>query len=312
MDSGKIDLSIVIVSYNTLEMTRDCIKSVYANIEGLNVQVIVVDNDSVDGSVAMIEEEFPFVELIVNTDNVGFAVANNQGFDIAKSEMVLLLNSDTIVLKDVLENSVDYMLANSDVGGLGCRVLNTDFTMQPTCSGYPTLARLFFLTIGLDRLKNIKFFDGYLLRSWKRDTERDVDVISGCYLLTRKKVLEDVGGLDEDFFFFGEETDWCLRMRKFGWVLKFSPIGEIIHHGGGSVKKLNHLRDVMLTTATVRLHKKNTGLLAALTAFLILTIFNLSRAFFWTIGSVFKKEYKKRAKHFQKVLACTLESWPKG
>jgi len=312
MDSSKVNLSIIIISYNTLAMTRDCIESVYANIKGLNVQVVVVDNDSVDGSVLMLQEEFPFIDLIVNTENTGFAAANNQGFDIVKSELVLLLNSDTIILKDVLGNSVDYMLANPDVGALGCRVLNTDLTMQPTCSGYPTLARLFFLTAGLDRLRNISLFDSYLLRSWKRDSERDVDVISGCYLLTRKKVLEDVGGLDDSFFFFGEETDWCLRMRKSGWVLKFSPIGEIIHHGGGSVKKLNHLRDVMLTSATVRLHRKNSGIGAAIIAFAILFVFNLSRASFWVLRSLFNEEAKSRARHFQKVVSCTAETWPKG
>ena len=312
MSSSKSNLSIVIISYNTLEMTRDCIKSVYANIIDLKVQVIVVDNDSVDGSVSMIKDEFPLVDIIVNKENVGFAAANNQGFDIAKNELVLLLNSDTLVLNDVLGQSVDYMLAHPKVGALGCRVLNTDQTMQATCSGYPSLARLFFLTIGLDRLKNISAFDSYLLRSWQRDSERDVDVISGCYLLTRKKVLDEVGGLDESFFFFGEETDWCLRMRKYGWLLRFSPVGEIIHHGGGSVKKLNHLRDVMLTNATVRLHKKNSGTSAALIAFTILAAFNLSRAIFWTSASLFNKEAKSRAKHFQKVVGCTSETWPKG
>lgn len=312
MESSEINLSIVIISYNTVDMTGDCIRSIYENKGGLNVQIIVVDNDSVDDSVPMIEEHYPEVELIVNTKNTGFATANNQGFGLAKSELVLLLNSDTLILKDVLQKSVDYMQSNNNVGALGCRVLNTDLTMQSTCSGYPTLARLFFLTVGLDRLRSFSAFDGYLLRSWLRNSERDVEVISGCYLLTRKKIIESVGGLDENFFFFGEETDWCLRMRKAGWSLRFSPIGEIIHHGGGSVKKLNHLRDVMLTNATVRLHKKNTGIMAGIIAFLILVIFNFSRAIFWTIASLFKKEGEKRAKHFQKVAADTLATWPKG
>jgi len=304
--NNKINLTIVIISFNTKVMTRECLNSIYENAGEGATQVIVVDNDSKDGTVEMIREYFPLVELIVNSDNRGFAAANNQGFEIAQGELILLLNSDTIILDDVVENSVGYMLANPEVGAMGCRVLNTDMTMQSTCSGYPTLLRLLFLTIGLDRLKHLKLFDSYLLRNWKRDYERDVDVISGCYLLTRREVIEQVGPLSEDFFFFGEETDWCLRMRKADWALRFSPVGEIVHHGGGSVKKLNYQRDVMLTNATILLHKKNGGLVSAFLAFLILTMFNLSRAVFWSISSLWSSENKLRAKHFRQVTLKTI------
>jgi GT2 family glycosyltransferase len=303
-------ISVVIVSYNTLEMTHDCLLSVYQNIGSLNSQVIVVDNDSKDGSAEMVREAFPDAILIANDKNLGFAAANNQGFSFANGEFVLLLNSDTIVLGDVLGRSVECMRANPNVGAMGCRVLNTDRTMQPTCSGYPTLVRLLLMTIGLNRILGIRAYDRYLLRGWERDTERDVEVISGCYLLVRREVLDAVGGLDDSFFFFGEETDWCLRIRKAGWQLRFSPVGEIIHHGGGSVKKLNHQRDVMLTEAIIRLHQKNGCAISAVLAFLILAFFNLSRAVIWSILSIVNSDCRARAKHFRAVVFCTFETWP--
>ena len=199
------------------------------------------------------------------------------------------------------------MSKNNDVGAMGCRILNTDMSMQPSCYGYPTLFRLFNMTLGIDRLSPV--FDQYLLRSWLRNTEKEVDVISGCYLLTRKSIIDKLGGLDEDYFFFGEETDWCLRLRRNGWKLKFAPVGEIIHHGGGSVKKLNHKRDVMLTEAIIKLHKKNNGIVYAMGTFVILTIFNLSRAIIWSIMSIFKRNSIQRAKHFWLVTIYTFSTW---
>lgn len=309
-DDRMIDLSIVVISFNTLEMTKACLFSVFENLDGLSAQVIVVDNNSHDGSAEMVRSQFPTAQLITNSDNRGFAAANNQGFQIAGGRYVLLLNSDTVVLGDVLRQSVEYLRNHPDAGAMGCRVLNADMSMQPTCSGYPSLLRLLFMTICLDRLSGP--FDRYLLRSWKRDTERDVEVISGCYLLVRREVIEQVGGLDEDFFFFGEETDWCLRMRKVGWKLKFAPVGEIIHHGGGSVKKLSHRRDLMLTEATIRLHRKNGGLLNAAGVFSILAIFNWTRAVAWTLCSFVSTRCRQRAQHFRQVALGTLSTWPQG
>jgi GT2 family glycosyltransferase len=130
--------------------------------------------------------------------------------------------------------------------------------------------------------------------------------------MLRREVIDRLGGLDEDFFFFGEETDWCLRMRKEGLVIKFAPVGNIVHHGGGSVKKLNWRRDVMLTEATVRLHRKNGGMIAAMTAFLILFFFNGSRAIYWTLCSIWRGGGKNRAHHFRQVVFHSLATWPKA
>lgn len=307
----RYDISIIIVSFNTKNMTQDCLNSIFLNSADLSVQVIVVDNNSQDGSVEMIKKEFPGVILIQNFENKGFAAANNQGFAHCHGENILLLNSDTLILDDVLHASIDFLVQNPEVGGMACRVLNSDYTLQRTCFGYPTLLRLMLFTLALDRLP-VGFFDQYLLRSWQRNNEREVEVVTGCYLMIPKKVLEVVGGLDESFFFYGEETDWCRRAREAGWKLVFSPVGEIVHHGGGSSGTLRYQSDIMLTAATVRLHKKYGGKLNAIVAYLLLLLFNCSRAVIWSVVALFNKSYKNRAVHFFNVIRSYRVCWPTG
>lgn len=306
------DLSIVVVSYNTLGMTKECLASIERNQVGLAMQIIVVDNNSQDGSVAMIKAEFPHVELIENEENRGFAAANNQAFVRCRGRFILLLNSDTIVLDEVLRASVEYLEHHPQVGAMGCQVLNPDRTVQSTCSGFPTLARLLAMTLAVDKISGLFYLDQYLMRWWQRDAEREVEVISGCYLMIRGEILENVGLLDESFFFFGEETDWCRRMREAGWKLVFAPVGRIIHHGGGSVKKLNFKRDIMLTAATVRLHRKYGSLAAEVAAYAILMGFNLSRAALWSIFACVSRRGKERSGHFLKVVASWRVCWPRG
>jgi len=304
------DISIVIVSYNTKVMTQECLESLDVNTRDLACQIIVIDNASSDGSVEMIQNKFPHVELIINTSNKGFAAANNQGFLCAKAPLILLLNSDTVVLGKVIQNSIQYILDHPDVGAFACRVLNSDRTTQRTCSQYPTFRNIFLMAIGLDRLYPRHIFGQYQYKDWARDSERDIEVISGCYLLTRKEILESVGGLDEDFFFFGEETEWCMRIRRAGWKLRFSPVGEIIHHGGGSAKKLKYKRDLMLTNALVRFHQKTGGTFSAIAMFCLLFFFNAIRAIFWIPVSLTLPKHKEKATLFYKVCKNFREAWP--
>jgi len=304
------ELSIVIVSFNTETMTCECLDSIYANAAGLDFEIIVVDNASSDKSVELIEQRFPNVVLIKNKDNRGFAAANNQAFAIARGDHILLLNSDTIILDQALQRSVAYLKAHLEVGAMACRALNTDRTLQLTCSEYPTHFNLFLQTTGLDRLPWPKALGKYQMRHWRRDTERDVEVISGCYLMIRRTAFDEVGPLDENFFFFGEETDWCYRLRRLGWKLRFAPVGEYIHHGGASAKKLRFKRDLMLTEAMVRLHRKHGGVPAAALAFAILLVFNASRAAVWTMLSPLKSKFAERATHFRQVSANMRQAWP--
>jgi len=313
-DRSDLDLSIVIVNWNTEKMTRDCLASLQAGLGTLSTEIIVVDNASTDGSVKMIKEEFPEAILIENLENRGFAAANNQGFEIACGRHVLLLNTDTLVHENVLSSSVSWLDENRDVGAIGCRVLNSDGSVQLTCSMYPSLLNLSLQLFGLFKIPGSHFFGRYQMRGWARDTYREVEVISGCFMLVRHNILNEVGGLDESFFFYGEETDWCLRIRAAGWKLAFVPLGEITHHGGGSVKALNHRRDVLLSEATIRLHRKHRGFLGGLLAFGLIFSFNASRAIFWSVVALFLRTDRalERGRHFRAVLRSSTCIWPRS
>ncbi len=315
------DLSILIVSWNTRAMTRACLASVEAGLAGPGaptVEMIVVDNASTDGSAEMIAAEFPRVRLIHNTENRGFAAANNQGFAIARGRHVLLLNSDTLVHGDVLAASVAWLDAHPRSGAMGCRVLNTDGSVQLTCSMYPSLLNLALQLSGLGKVAWPtplgRVLGRYRMPGWARDSTRAVEVISGCYLMVRRSVIDTVGGLNEAFFFYGEETDWCRRIRAAGWELTFAPVGEITHHGGGSVRALDHRRDVLLSEATVRLHRKHAGRAGGLAAFGLTVAFNASRALYWSLRagvSPGNTHARTRARHFRAVLAATPQIWPR-
>jgi hypothetical protein len=306
---NRIDVTIVVISWNTRQMTHDCLRSVYDNLGDLPAEVILVDNNSADGSAEMVAADFPQAILIRNADNRGFAAANNQGFVIARGRHILLLNSDTLIHGDVIQRSVAYLDQHPTVGAMGCRVLNTDGSVQLTCGQFPTLFNLFLQATALKKLAWPRFFGRQEMSHWARDSERPVDTITGCYLMLRREVMDDVGMLDEDFFFFGEETDWCRRMRDAGWGVMFAPVGQITHHGSVSARKHNHKRDVMLSNAIVRLHRKHGGPVAAALAWAIVFSFNASRALVWrmvaTLGKV--DGAKERAEHFRKVAADSMD-----
>lgn len=305
------DATVIIVNWNTSAMTRECLASVFEHTHDSTLEVIVVDNASSDDSVEAIRREFPQVVLIANDDNRGFAAANNQAMEIANGRYWLLLNSDTLLLDPVIDASVRYMDEHEDVGMFGCRVLNEDRTMQATCSMYPSLMNLMLEVSGLWKLRWPKQLGRYHMTHWQRDDERDVDVISGCYLLLRREVAEQIGTLDEAFFFFGEETDWCRRCREAGWRLRFAPIGEIIHYGSVSARKLNYKRNVMLSNALVRLHRKHNGKLAAAAAWSMIMMFYALRWVYWHLAALSGSDRAKEQATLQtQVLKHAHDCWP--
>jgi GT2 family glycosyltransferase len=306
------DLSVVIVNWNTREMLRECLASLYGSGVRSSMEVFLVDNGSSDGSPQMVAADFPQVRLIANADNRGFSAANNQAIRLAAGRHVLLLNSDTLVHPGVIDASLAYMDANANVGVMGCKVLNADGTVQTTCSQFPTLANLALLTTGLFKVPGIPGARRYRMEDWQRDDERDVEVVSGCYLMVRAEAMQKVGLLDEAFFFFGEETDWCRRFLEAGYAVRFAPVGTIIHLGGGSSKSLNSRRDLMLSEATVRLHRKHGGIDAAAAAWTILLAFNASRYAFWSLKGVMARRRIERAIHFGGVVRGFANAWPRA
>ena len=307
------DLSIVIVNWNTRGLLEACLNSLATEAAAIALEIFVVDNGSTDGSVEWLQSHRPDVGLIANADNEGFAKANNAALLRCRGRHILLLNSDTEVQPGALVNAVRTLDRHEDIAVLGCQILNTDGTLQISHRPFPSLSYLMAQLIGANKLIG-RVQRGRGLPPVSPDaTPRDVEVISGCCLMIRRWALEEGGLLDERFFFFGEETEWCLRFRKLGWRVCYAPVGRVVHHGGGSSAVLNHQRDVMLTRATVQLHRLCRGTLSAMLAWLILLFFNMSRALFWlTLGRLIRPDMAvMRSRHFLGVLRHTGETWPR-
>ncbi|MEO9573506.1 MAG: glycosyltransferase family 2 protein [Tateyamaria sp.] len=303
-----MDLSIVIVNWNTQDLLRDCLRSVHAGLGNLKAEVLVVDNASTDGSCDMVISEFREVRLMKSKSNLGFAGGNNLALRLARGRYVLLLNTDTLVHGTVLQDAVTWLDENPLCGVMGPKVLNTDGTVQPSCSSFPSLGFLAMQTLGLTRFR---CFDAYRMTGWDRSSERQVDVISGAAMFVRSSAMAQVGLLDEAFFFYGEETDWCRRFRNAGWDIVFTPIPSITHFGNGSVSKLSHKRDVLMTEGTTRLHLKHGGWVAGILCYALLTLHNISRAAFWALSSLIKRPgAAERARHFGMVSANFRRAWP--
>lgn len=232
-------MSIIIVNWNTKHLLQKCLCSIQRNTSGISYEIIVSDNASKDGSQEMVSKEFPEVKLIKNDSNLGFAKANNIGIREAKGVYILLLNSDTEVQGDVLRRSIEFFNTDDEKTGiLGCKLRNPDGTLQPSCFNFVTISRIF--TVKVSRALDIEsFMPNRLLlayNNWQHDHERKVDYVKGAFMMIRSKLIDEVGLLDEDYFMYGEEADFCYRANISGWVTKFVPLESVIHYGGGSAK----------------------------------------------------------------------------
>ncbi|CUT02914.1 glycosyltransferase [Candidatus Chrysopegis kryptomonas] len=236
-----VDLSIIIVNYNVKEFLENALISIKKAIEGINAEIFVVDNASEDGSVEMIKQKFPDVNLIANSENLGFAKANNQALKLAKGKYILLINPDTIVQEDTFRVLLSFLESHPECGMVGCKVLNPDGTLQLACRrSFPTPWVAFTKMIGLSSLfPKSKIFAKYNLTYLDPDEVAEVDAVSGSFMMIRREVYEKVGGLDEDFFMYGEDIDWCYRIKKAGWKIYYVPFTQIIHFKGESTKRSN-------------------------------------------------------------------------
>ncbi len=232
-------LSIVIVNYNVEHFLEQCLHSVFTALEGIDSEVWVVDNNSVDGSLAMLERKFPQVKLIINKENVGFARANNQAIRQSQGEYVLLLNPDTLVEPDTFSKCLDFMDRTPDAGGLGVKMLNGNGEFLPESKrGLPVPSVAFYKIFGLSKLfPKSKKFGAYHLTYLSPDEINAVDVLSGAFMLMRKSTLDKVGLLDEDYFMYGEDIDLSYRITQGGYKNYYFPETRIIHYKGESTKK---------------------------------------------------------------------------
>jgi GT2 family glycosyltransferase len=238
---SKHKLSIIIINYNTRQLLQRCLTSIYVETKQIPFDVWVVDNNSADVSVPMMRQNFPQVNLIENKENVGFAKANNQAIAKCTGDYILLLNPDTLILNNAIEKVVDFMDGNPTVGICGCKVLNKDGTLQLACRrSIPTPGVAFFRLTGLSKLfPKSKIAARYNLSYLNPDNPHEVDAVSGAFLMIRREIVDDIGLLDERFFMYGEELDWCLRAKKRGWSVMYYPGAQIIHYKG-ECSKFNH------------------------------------------------------------------------
>ncbi len=236
-----MDLSIIIVNYNVRDFLENALASLRRSAHGIEHEILVVDNASDDGSVEMVRSKFPDVLLTANTENLGFAKANNIALRHAKGEYFLLINPDTIVQEDTLKKMLEFFKMNSSVGMAGCKILNPDGTLQLGCRrSFPTPLITFGRISGLASLfPRSKWFGRYNLTYLNPDETLEVDAISGSFMMIRRKVYEEIGGLDENFFMYGEDLDWCYRVQQAGWKVFYVHTTQIIHYKGESTKRSN-------------------------------------------------------------------------
>ena len=253
------ELSVVVASYNAAPLLAQCLQSLPAGYGELPTEVIVVDNCSVDGSPEMVTERFPWVRLLKNDRNLGFARANNRALQTARGRYLLLLNPDTIVPKDTLGPIVEFLEKRPDVGIVGCRLERPDGVLDEACKrGFPTPWNAVSRFLMLDR-----FFPKSRLLGSYRQTWQDpagcyeVDSVVGAFMLLRREIFEEIGGLDEDYFMFGEDLDWCFRVKRSRWKVFYLGDRRVIHHKGGSTRRHPQSMNFHFHRSMVLFHKKH-------------------------------------------------------
>lgn len=256
-----MELSIIVVNWNTRDLLRNCVQSIYRTLDALEFEVLVVDNASSDGSADMIADEFPTVRLIRNTENAGFARANNQAIRTSRGWCALLLNSDAVLLEETATCMVDVLRQHPRVGIVGAQLLNPDRTFQGSYADFPSLTGELLLATKLaDRVRHAGY-PNYPPEQSQND--RTVDWVSGACLLARRDAIDDVGLLDEEYFMYTEETDWCYRMRRAGWLVFYCAAAQVLHWGSQSSARVPERRRSLVYRSKWLFMRKHRGEAAA-------------------------------------------------
>ncbi|MEK6565629.1 MAG: glycosyltransferase [Bacteroidota bacterium] len=234
-----LQLSIIIVNYNVRDFLHHALISLRKATKGIRSEIVVVDNASDDGSTEMLRRRFPNVTLIASKQNLGFARANNLALKRARGAFLLLINPDTVVQEDTLRAMLEFFKNTPEAGLAGCKILNPDGTFQLACRrSFPTPWVAFTKIFGLSKLfPRSSWFGKYNLTYLSPEETYEVDAVSGSFMMLRKEVFEKVGGLDEEFFMYGEDIDWCYRIQQSGWKIYYAPLTQIIHYKGESTRR---------------------------------------------------------------------------
>lgn len=298
-----VDLSIVIVNWNTSAFLADCLASIERYSPQCDYEVWVVDNASADGSAQMVRERFPWVRLIENAENVGFAAANNQAIRESASCYVLLLNPDTVVHAGALQALVDFMVLHPTAGASGARLLNPDGSLQLSCQPRPTLLREAWMLLHLEKLLRL---GSYNMDGWSTDAPRQVDVVKGACVMAPRQVLQQVGWLDEDYFLYAEELDLCERVRRAGYEVYWVPAVVITHHGERSIAQLAEPAFVQLHVSRHRFFVKHHGRASGMGYRMILVAASLPRVLLGVLAPLRSKggrrDWLTKARRYRSLL----------
>jgi hypothetical protein len=277
-------LSTIIVSWNTKEILAQCLDSLIAEqVEGGH-EILVVDNASTDGSPEMVRERYPEVILMASRENLGFAKANNQALEICTGDAVLLLNPDTQVLPGALTVLLNFLETHPSVGACGAKLLNPDGSLQFSCSPEPTLKSEFQRLLHLPGIHR----DGsYSMERWDANSPRQVDTLIGACIMVRRKTLEEVGCLDETFYMYSEEVDYCKRIRQKGWEIFWAPEAEVIHYGGQSTQQSATKMFLQLYLGKLKYFRKHYGWFSTWLYKLVLFFAGIIRLILYPLAWVF-------------------------
>jgi hypothetical protein len=247
------------VNWNTRDLLAGCLESIALNVptfQRSNVETFVVDNASTDGSAQMVHERFPWVRLIENSGNLGFARANNQAIELSNGPYVLLLNSDTVLHPKALSALIGFMDAHEEAGAAGGRLLDADGSLQDSCTPMLTPGREFWRLLFLEPLWPRAT---YPMRRWSTIAPRQVEVIKGACLLVRRRALDQVGALDESYFLYTEEVDLCYRLAQAGWTCWWVPAAVVTHYGAASTRQVAEAMYVQLHRSKIQFYRKFGG-----------------------------------------------------
>jgi GT2 family glycosyltransferase len=307
-----IDVSVVIVNWNTRRLLLDCIQSILSETTEHKVEIIVVDNDSHDGSAEAVEREFPACCVIRNSGNAGFAAANNLGIAASSGRYVCLVNSDVVLLDGCLDRICVYMDQHLVVGMIGPQILNRDLTLQRSVSGLPTVWNVLMQALFLDRLfPRVRWFHSRFTNVPDLSRPSRVEVLSGCFLMVRGEALHRVGPLDERFFMYKEDVDWCKRFGEAGWSVVFYPESRAIHYGGASSSKAPARFMLEMEKANIQYWKKHHSTVAEKIVRLISGIHYGIRLLGWAMTYLVRQKSRVNAANMVKKNAVCL-SWLSG
>jgi N-acetylglucosaminyl-diphospho-decaprenol L-rhamnosyltransferase len=246
-------LSVVIVNWNTGDLIRRCVESVYAGLPAVETEIFVVDSASTDGSTTALQARFPQANYIYSPQNIGFGPSNNLALRQATGEYLLLLNPDTLVHPGAMPALLNFIEQNPQVGAAAARLLNPDGSLQYSCSPEPTLKGE---VLRLFHLGSVRPDGYYPMETWDLAMPRPAEVILGACMLVRKSVLDQVGLFDEQFFMYNEETDLCRRIRQAGWQICWVPQAQVTHYGGQSTRQMAAEMFVQLYRAKITYFRK--------------------------------------------------------